>query len=111
MVSGHRGSKLPFHANPNRQVQILFLLGLGVLRQLLTDGLQPVFRSSADTGWQLVRGEIGMLRLPASLLQCWGFASVSTLGLEASEAPNTVQPRTECWPSSSRLGWQVEEGR
>ncbi|OLP97152.1 Cytosolic carboxypeptidase 6 [Symbiodinium microadriaticum] len=36
--------------------------------QLLTDGLQPVFRSSADAGWQLVRGEIGMLRLPDGML-------------------------------------------
>ncbi|CAE7294576.1 AGBL4 [Symbiodinium sp. CCMP2456] len=36
--------------------------------QLLTDGLQPVFRSSADVGWQLARGEIGMLRLPDGML-------------------------------------------
>jgi hypothetical protein len=36
------------------------------LRQLLTDGLQPVFRHSGDNDWQLVKGEIGMLRMPAA---------------------------------------------
>ena len=39
------------------------------LRQLLTDGLQPVFRHSGDESWQLVTGEIGMLRMPAPCLR------------------------------------------
>ena len=39
------------------------------LRQLLTDGLQPVFRHSGDNDWQLVKGEIGMLRMPAAWLR------------------------------------------
>ncbi|CAK9033122.1 unnamed protein product [Durusdinium trenchii] len=37
--------------------------------QLLTDGLQPVFRyTSSNEGWQLVKGEIGMLRMPDGMI-------------------------------------------
>ena len=47
-----------------------------ILRQLLTDGLQPVFRYTGDNnGWQLVKGEIGMLRKPDTCREregeCW----------------------------------------
>lgn len=42
-------------------------------RQLLTDGLQPVFRyTSSNEGWQLVKGEIGMLRMPETCQRSWG---------------------------------------
>ncbi|CAL1154483.1 unnamed protein product [Cladocopium goreaui] len=39
-----------------------------VTGQLLTDGLQPVFRHSGDNDWQLVKGEIGMLRMPDGMI-------------------------------------------
>ena len=101
MVSGRLGSKQAtnhMQIQPKRQLlrSCSCLAGSSghpcLLRQLLTDGLQPVFRSSADAGWQLVRGEIGMLRLPESVLQ-----NMLRLCFSLDFGPRGIQkPRIRC---------------
>mmetsp|Transcript_16173 Transcript_16173/g.36748 ORF Transcript_16173/g.36748 Transcript_16173/m.36748 type:complete len:664 (+) Transcript_16173:262-2253(+) len=61
-----RKTKLRFHILGLSRFKRLQTTRL-VTGQLLTDGLQPVFWTVL-TGWQLVRGEIGMLRLPDGML-------------------------------------------
>ncbi|CAK9048783.1 Cytosolic carboxypeptidase-like protein 5 (ATP/GTP-binding protein-like 5), partial [Durusdinium trenchii] len=53
--------------------------------QLLTDGLQPVFRyTSSNEGWQLVKGEIGMLRMPDGMI-AFTFEHAMTRKLEKDQ--------------------------